>query len=58
MLEPIRQGCWLLVVREVGCSLLIAGVKEDTKGKQLDSGIFLIFFSPVSLFLPYLVFGR
>jgi hypothetical protein len=31
--------------------------KEEIKGKKLDSGIFLIPFSPLSLFLFYLVLG-
>jgi hypothetical protein len=30
-------------------------VKEETKGKELVSGIFLIPLSPLSLFLSYLV---
>ena len=42
---------------EVGCGLLIAMVKEETEGEKLDSGIFLIPLSPLSLFLSYLVFG-
>ena len=40
---------------EVGCGLLIAMVKEETEGEKLDSGIFLIPLSPLSLFLSYLV---
>lgn len=29
-------GCWPL--REVGCGLLVAMRKEETKGKNIDSG--------------------
>ena len=47
--------CWSF--REFHCALLVAAVKEETKGKKLDSGIFLIPLSPLSLFLSYLVFG-
>ena len=36
--------------RDVGCSLLVAVLKE-TKGKKLDSGIFLTSLSPFSLLL-------
>jgi hypothetical protein len=32
-------------------------IKEETKGKTLDSGIFLILLSPLSPFLSYLVLG-
>lgn len=35
--------------------MLVAGVKGETKRKKLDSGIFLIPLSPLSLFLSYLV---
>jgi hypothetical protein len=37
--------------------LLIVLVKEEAKGKKLDSGIFLIPFSNLSLFPSYLVLG-
>ena len=45
--------CWSF--REVGCSLLVAMVKEETKGKKFSSEIFLIPLSPLSFFLSYLV---
>jgi hypothetical protein len=48
-----RVGGWWLF-REVGCSLLVAMVKEDTKGKKLGPGILIV--PPLSLFLSYLVF--
>ena len=46
-----RGGCWSF--REVGCGLLEVIVKEETKGKKVDSGVFLIpkpsiLFSPLS----------
>lgn len=37
--------------------LLVAIVKEETQGKKLDSEIFLIPLSPLSLLLSYLVLG-
>jgi hypothetical protein len=37
--------------------LVVAVVKEEAKGKTLDSGIFLIPLSPLLLFLSYLVLG-
>ena len=40
-----------------GCGLFVVELKEEIKGKQLDSGIFLIPLSPLSLFLFYLVTG-
>jgi hypothetical protein len=43
--------------REVGCGSLVAMVKEETKGKKLDLGIFLIPLYPLSLLFPYLVIG-
>jgi hypothetical protein len=48
-----------LVVRGlgVGCDLFVAVVKEEIKRKELDSGLFLIPLSPLSLFLSYLVLG-
>lgn len=36
---------------------LIAVIHEKTKGRGLDSGIFLIALSPLSLFLSYLMLG-
>ena len=54
-MAPGGGGSWSF--REVGCSLLVAVVKEETKGKKSDSGIFLIPPSPLSLFLSYLVLG-
>ena len=36
---------------------MVAVVKEEAKGKTLDSGIFLIPLSPLLLFLSYLVLG-
>ena len=30
------QGCWSF--RKVGCGLLVAMVKEETKGKKLGGG--------------------
>jgi hypothetical protein len=47
--EKRGDGCWSF--REVGCGLLV----EETQGKKLESGLFLITFSPLSLFLSYLV---
>lgn len=41
MLGPLRgrvDNCWLF--RGLGCGLLAAVLKEETKGKKLDSGIF------------------
>jgi hypothetical protein len=45
---------WLLVFREFGCSLLVVMLKEEMKGKKLDSDLSLpLSFSlpPLSLFL-------
>ena len=47
------DGCWSL--REVACSFLVAVVKEETKGKKLDPGIFLTPLFPLSFFLSCLV---
>jgi hypothetical protein len=47
------SACWSF--REVGCSLLVVVLKEETKGKRLDSGIFLISFFPLSPLSSYLV---
>ena len=41
----------------LGRLLVVAVVKEEAKGKTLDSGIFLIPLSPLLLFLSYLVLG-
>ena len=41
-------------IREVYCEL-VAVIHEKTKGRELDSEIFLIPLSPLSLFLSYLV---
>ena len=54
-LMSMGGGWWSF--KEVGCSLLVAVLKEETKGKESDSGIFLIPPSPLSLFLSYLVLG-
>jgi hypothetical protein len=40
------DSCWSF--REIGCVLVVAVIKEETKGKKLDPGIFL-FFSPLYL---------
>ena len=49
--EKRGDGCWSF--REVGCGLLVAVVKEETKGKKLDSGISVYIF----FFLSYLEIG-
>ena len=46
------DGCWLF--RKVSYSLLVAVVKDETKGKKLDSGIFLSPLSLLSCFSPIL----
>lgn len=45
--------CWSF--RQVVFGLLVAVVKEEIKGKILDSGFFLIPLSPLSMFLFCLV---
>lgn len=35
--QEVKGGC--LLFREAGCSLLVAVIKEETKGKKSDSGI-------------------
>lgn len=52
MLEPLQAG--LLVSgcsRGVGCDLLVVVVKEETKGKKLDSPAFLMSL-PLSIPIP------
>lgn len=52
MLGPREVG--LLVIQGLTCSLSVAMLKEETRGKKLDSEISL-FLSPLFFFLSYLV---